>query len=314
MSTNIKTNNNKLRAISISGSIAVIIAAIMWGVDGVLLTPRLLDNTGHALNTSFVVFVLHLIPFVLMNFVFYKYYTILKQFTLKDFLCMFLVALLGGAIGTMCIVKALFLVNFQNLTIVALLQKLQPVFAIILSVIILKEKLSKQYFLWAALALAAGYVMTFGFNPPSSESSNIIQAALYALGAAFCFGSSTVFSKILLNKYSSPTITFFRYGFTTVIALIICLLSGAIMQFHIVPTKTWIIFLLIAFTTGSGAIFLYYYGLQKIKASVSSILELFFPITAALLDYFINNNTMTVVQWIAAAVMIFSIIRLSRKG
>ncbi|MDR2084151.1 MAG: DMT family transporter [Bacteroidales bacterium] len=314
MSTNIENKNiSKKTAISISGSIAVAIAAIMWGVDGVLLTPRLLDNTGHPLNTSFVVFILHLIPFIIMNFVFYKQYSTLKQFNLKDYIYMTLVALLGGALGTMCIVKALFLVNFQNLTIVALLQKLQPIFAIILSVIILKEKLSKQYFLWAALALVSGYIMTFGFNLPASADDNIIQASLYALGAAFCFGSSTVFSKILLNKYTSPTITFFRYGFTTIIALIICLISGSLLQFQIVPMKTWAIFLLIGFTTGSGAIFLYYYGLKKIKASVSSILELFFPITAALLDYFINNNTMTAVQWIAAAIMIFSIVRLSKK-
>lgn len=56
----------------------------------------------------------------------------------------FLVALFGGSLGTLSIVKALFLVNFHHLTVVTLLQKLQPVFAIILARIILKEREGKD--------------------------------------------------------------------------------------------------------------------------------------------------------------------------
>ena len=300
--------------VSISGSIAVIIAAMMWGIDCVLLTPNLKNSSGFPLNTGFIVLVLHLVPFLLMNFVFYKYYRLLKQFTLRDYICILLVAILGGALGTMAIVKALFMVNFHSLTIIALLQKLQPVFAIVLSVIILKEKLSKNFFLWASITIVSGYLMTFGFSLPAKTDANMTQAALYALFAAFCFGSSTVFSKMLLNKYSPPSISFFRYGFTTVIALIICICVGTLTQFQIVPPKTWLIFAIIWATVGTSAIFLYYYGLKKIKATVSSICELFFPITAAVLDYFIHDNTMSIVQWLAAAMMVFSIFRLTKRG
>ena len=52
-----------------------------------------------------------------------------------------LIALTGGVIGTAAIVKALFLVNFQELSVVVLLQKLQPVFSILLASLILNEKL-----------------------------------------------------------------------------------------------------------------------------------------------------------------------------
>ncbi len=47
---------------AIIGGIAVILAAIMWGFDGIVLTPRLFN-----LDVIFVVFVLHAIPFILMN-------------------------------------------------------------------------------------------------------------------------------------------------------------------------------------------------------------------------------------------------------
>lgn len=297
------------------GIIAVILSAIMWGIDGVILTPRLLDSSGHPINVTLVVFLLHCIPFILMNTLFFKFYKLLRTFTISDYIYAFGVALLGGTLGTMCIVKALFCVNFQNLTIVTLLQKLQPIFAILLSVIILKEKLSKRFILWAIIALAAGYVMTFEFKLPAAAGNNIIKAAILALLAAVSFGSSTVLSKKLLLKYTPENITFFRYGFTTVIALIIVIATRNLNfeAIHNIPPVTWMIFLIIAFTTGSGAILLYYYGLKQIKASVSSICELFFPITAAVADYFLNDNTMSPVQWIAASIMVFAIIQLSKN-
>ncbi|MGI6719120.1 MAG: DMT family transporter [Bacteroidales bacterium] len=297
---------------NIHGAITIILAAIMWGVDGVILTPNLLNNKGIPLNVSFVVFILHLLPFIIMNFIWFNAYKKVKFFTLRDVLDLSLVALTGGALGTMCIVKALFLVNFQNLTIVALLQKFQPIFAIILSVIILKEKLSKKFYVLASITIIAGYIMTFSFDLPNKVSNNVIQAASLALLAAFFFGTSTVLSKKVLKKYSPAESTFFRYGFTTIIAFLIVLFSNNLNVIYTVPTKTWILFFIIAFTTGSGAILLYYNGLKHINAASSSIYELFFPITTAVLDYFINDNTMTWIQWVAAAIMVISIMQISK--
>ena len=46
----------------ILGATAVSISAILWGFDGVVLTPSLYN-----LNVSYVVLVLHLVPFLIMN-------------------------------------------------------------------------------------------------------------------------------------------------------------------------------------------------------------------------------------------------------
>ena len=140
------------RKYKIIGAIAVSIASIMWGFDGVVLTPRLYN-----LDVTWVVFVLHLIPFLLMNVFLYNEYKHLKVFSSQDYAVFFLVALFGGAIGTMSIVKALFLVNFKQLTVVVLLQKLQPLFAISLAAILLKEKLRKRFLLWASMAIISSY-------------------------------------------------------------------------------------------------------------------------------------------------------------
>lgn len=289
------------------GAFAISLAAAFWGVDGIVLTPRLYN-----LNVGFVVFMLHALAFVIMNTFLFREYKQIKRFSPADLTTFFLIALLGGAIGTMSMVHALFLVNFEKLTIVILLQKLQPIFAIALAVIFLGERMRRYYFIWATLAIVAGYFLTFGTKLPNlNTGDNTLEAALFSLLAAFSFGSSTVLSKKILGKYSFQTATFYRYGFTSLIMLIYVMGAGLYTQFDVVTRENWIVFLIIALTTGSGAIFLYYYGLRKVRAVIATICELFFPVTAIILDYLINDQRLSWVQWISAFLMLFAIINLN---
>ncbi|MCB0805244.1 MAG: DMT family transporter [Bacteroidales bacterium] len=295
---------------TILGAISVIAASILWGLDGVVLTPRLYN-----LDVVFVVFMLHMIPFVLMNIFLPGEYRTLKKFTVTDLVYFLLVAITGGFLGTYAIVKALFLVNFQQLSVVVLLQKLQPVFAIILASILLKERIRKRFIIWASLAILASYFLVFGAEAPTIDSQiNIGLASLYALLAAFSFGSSTVFSKKILTKYSFSTATFYRYGLTAIILFFVVLSTGKLQHgFSDISPTNWLFFFIIGITTGSGAIFLYYFGLVRIRAIVSAICELFFPLSAIFFDYVINHRIISPVQWVAAAIMIFAIFRISHK-
>lgn len=292
------------------GASAVSLAAILWGFDGIVLTPRLYN-----LEVSYVVFIVHLIPFLLMNFVLYREYRHLKHMTPMDITVFSLIALFGGAFGTLAIVKALFLMNFNHLSVVVLLQKLQPIFAILLAVIFLKERLGKHFILWASLAIIGGYFLTFGISLPDFETSgDTLKASLLALVAAFSFGSSTVFSKMILGKYSFVTSAFFRYGFTTVIMFFIMLGFGDFGQFSVTTNDNWLFIAIICLTTGTGTIFLYYYGLRQVKAIMATISELMFPVSAVIFDYIFNKSVFTPIQWISAAVMIFAIIKLNAKA
>jgi drug/metabolite transporter (DMT)-like permease len=289
------------------GAMAICLAAILWGLDGIVLTPRL-----SRVDIGLVVFILHALPFLIMNLFFFREYRHVKQFTGNDFLMLFLLSAAGGAIGTMAIVKALFLVNFKALTIVVLLQKLQPVFAITFAALLLKEKLKKNFLLYSSIAITAGYFLTFGWGLPDfSAGNNALLAAGFSMIAAFSFGSSTVFSKIILQKYHFFTATFFRYGITSLIMLIWVLVGGHLRGTFSIQPQEWFIFILIGITTGSGAIFLYYYGLTRIRAMLATICELCFPISAIIFDYFFNHRVLSPIQWISALVMILAILKLS---
>jgi drug/metabolite transporter (DMT)-like permease len=289
--------------------VAVILASIMWGFDGIVLTPRLFN-----LDVVFVVFVLHLVPFLIMSIFLRNEYRHLRQLTPHDLGVFLLIAFFGGFAGTASIVKALFLVNFQDLSVVVLLQKLQPVFSIALAALILRERMRRRFAFWAGLAIVASYFLVFGLNTPNFDTEgNTVYAALFALLASLSFGSSTVFSKLILHRYSFRSATFYRYGFTTLILFFVVLLSGKMTQFGQVTPSNWIYFMIIAVTTGSGAIFLYYFGLIRINAMLATMCELFFPISAILFDYMFNGKVLSSVQWVAATVMIVAIIRLNQS-
>jgi len=291
----------------ILGAVLISFSAILWGFDGVVLTPRLGN-----LNISLVVFILHLLPFLLMNLFLFKRYALIKKLSLNETIALFGIALFGGAIGTMSIVKALFLVDFQSLSIVVLLQKLQPIFAILLAATFLKERLGKNFILWAALAIVAGYFLTFGISfPKLHKDQNTMMAALFSILAAFSFGSSTVFSKRLLQKVDFISAAFFRYGLTTLIMIPFVIGNRGFLDFGNINSQNWLIFGIISLTTGSGAIFLYYYGLKHVRAIISTISELFFPLSAVLFDYIFNNHVLSITQWISAGIMIFAIIQLN---
>ena len=297
----------KEHGLKLFSPVFVIIAASLWAVDGIVLRPSL-----YSLPVTLVVFVESSIVALILTPFFRKYFSVIRSLTPKDWLAFIGVALFGGAIGTMAITKALFYVDYVNLSIVVFIQKMQPIFAIALAGIILKEKLKKEFFLWASIATFSAYLMTFGLHLPNLDTGDkTTLAALFALLAAASFGSSTVLSKRALRNVSYELGTYLRFSITSLIMLIIVLSSGTIASISQITNNQLWIFLLIAFTTGGPAIFLYYYGLKNISASVATICELAFPLVAVALEYFVHDNILSPIRWVGAILLIISILKVS---
>jgi drug/metabolite transporter (DMT)-like permease len=288
--------------------IYVVFAASLWGVDGIILRPALYN-----LPVPLVVFIESSIVAILLTPFYRKQWLNIKSLQSKDWLAFIGVAAFGGAIGTMTITKALFYVNFVNLSIVILIQKLQPVFAILLASLLLRERFPAVFFFWAGIAVLGAYLMTFGINLPNLNTGDkTALAALFALFAALSFALSTVLSKRALRNIDFELATYLRFSITVILMLILVSSLGNLPDIIKVSKKQVLIFLLIAFTTGGPAIFLYYYGLKRISASVATICELSFPLTAVVLEYAVRGNLLNAVQWIGVAILFFSMVRVTR--
>jgi drug/metabolite transporter (DMT)-like permease len=283
------------------GALLIIIAAAMWGADGVVLRPMLMN-----LDVPTVVFLEHAIAFALMLIPLIVEWKELRKIKKSEWLSFGWIALFGGAIGTLAITKALFLVNFNGLSVVLILQKLQPVFAIALAALILKEKPQKSFYMLASIAIVGSYLVSFGFHKPSFFGSSLGLAALLSLLAAFSFGSCTTMGRKVLIKVNHRVSTYIRFGLTSLIMLAIISTSGFAGITKMTHANLLVI-LTIVFTSGAAAMFIYYYGLRRVTASESTIYELAFPVSAVALDYFLHGFLMNIGQVIGAILLVGSI-------
>ena len=132
----------------------------------------------------------------------------------------------------------------------------------------------------------------------------------FSVIAAFAFGSSTVFGKRIVNHLDFKSTAGLRFAVTAVLMLIYSLFTGDLFKINTVGAVYWGYLALIVFTSGAAAMFIYYYGLKRVTASASTILELFWPFSAVILDYFINHNVLSWAQIAAASVLLLAFIKI----
>lgn len=290
-----------------NGSLFVVIAASLWAVDGVL------RRSLYVLPPLAIVFFEHLIGLLILVPANWRQLQP-KLIKKESWLVAALVGLFSGLIGTLAFTAALQQINFIPFSVVLLVQKLQPIFAGITAFIILKERFTSKYFLWAALALVAGFFVTFPNGQISwLEGQGQIYAALLALIAAICWGGSTSLSKLLLKSQTEAQATTLRFGWTVVWTLLaITIFSPTILR--VMPTLGQLMTLLaITLSTGMVAVYLYYRGLKTTPVMVTTILELTFPVLAVFIDIFLYKSVLAPSQYLAAVVMLVCLYQVGRS-
>ncbi|MBC8346967.1 MAG: DMT family transporter [Candidatus Marinimicrobia bacterium] len=288
-------------------ALAVIFAAFLWSFDGFI------RQNLFALPSFLIVSLEHIIGAILFLPLLIKGWKEVSSLGQRGWISVLWISIFGGVLGTFFYTKALSYVNYIDLSVVVLLQKLQPIFAIALAGVILKEKITKRFIILAFAAIAGGYLVTFGSSSINDWDDKTIIAALLALLAAFSWGSSTVLGKHALNRLSFTTVASLRLAITASVTAFVLLSTG---QYDAVNTMTlshWGYIVLIVLSTGSLALFFYYYGLNQLPATHVTLYELFWPLSAVGLDWFIRGNILSLPQWLGAILLLGSIILLTRE-
>ena len=176
-----------------------------------------------------------------------------------------------------------------------------------------RSKLSRKFYLWALVAIAAAGFLAFG-KTGLGEINWLHNAAIFAVIAAFAFGSSTVFGKRIVNHLDFKATAALRFGLTGLLMLILILINGNIGAFNQVTGNQWGWLWIIVFSSGAGAMFIYYFGLKRVTASQATIAELFWPFSAVILDYILNKNILNTTQIIAALVLLVAFYMIIKYG
>jgi len=287
--------------------LAVVFAALLWSLDGILRQEL------YSVSSFLVVTLEHLLGALLFLPFLVKAWPEIKTLGQRGWVSILWISICGGILGTFFYTKALSYVNYIDLSVVVLLQKLQPLFAISLAAIILKEKLSQRFIGLALVAMLGGYLVTFGTTTIGDWDDKTIIAALLATLAAFSWGSSTVLGKHALNRLPFTAVTALRLSLTAVVALIILTTTvGGEITIDL-NTNQWRNLVIIVFSTGAVALFIYYYGLKHLPASHTTLYELTWPMSAVLIDWIVRGKVLSPSQFVGAFLLLGSMIYLSQE-
>lgn len=261
------------------GPFLIMIAASLWAVDA-LLRGVLIKS----MPTASIVFYEHLIGFVLLLPLFIRCISKFKALTVRDWLGLIGMTVVSSALGTLLFTEALSrsfaLYDFAT---PILLLKLQPVFVIGLAVLFLKERLTFRFISFVLVAFVGSYLVSFGAHLVPLALTNQVMVYLLSLGAAFSWGAGTILSKTALKKLTFSEATVIRYALAVPVTFIFMLSLHQVRGITELELGQVLRLVAIAFTTGAAAIFIYYKGLQRTEAKVSTIAELMYPVIGILI-------------------------------
>jgi drug/metabolite transporter (DMT)-like permease len=286
----------------------IALAAMLWGSD-LLLRPNALSA---GWSPAWVVLGEHLLLTLLFLPVLWRERVKLAVLTKPQWGALLFVAWGGSALATWLYTKA-FTLDFSHALTVVLLQKTQPIVAIILAGWVLKERRQPLFWAWGMAAFAGAYLL-IGFHKPPSLSDVHTEQALLAVGASVLWGAATVAGRSLSGALSPGGLTGARFALAVPALLLLTLVpngtpAAATHSVHFAA----IFLLLIVLLPDLLGMVLYYFGLRGTPASAATLAELCYPLTALAIGVFAQHTALTPSEWLGLALLIVSVIGLGRK-
>ncbi len=293
------------------GSFLIAFAAFLWATDTLFRYPLMQAGFDPVLLVGLD----HLICLcVLLPIAWMKFGKKLTALTRAQWTGLFLIGAGASGFATVFFTASFGLVNPS---VAILIQKLQPVFVILFAMLFLKERPQANFWIWSPVAIAAGLVISFpDFNFQFVASLNPqSKGAIYAFIAAFIWALGTVVGKGLVSKVDPGIVTYwrFQFGFATLVALFF--LGGG--HFGALETITHPHNLqaigYISLVSGLTAMVIYYQGLKRTTASVATLMELVFPVSAVFLNTIFLDNGLKPVQIAASLILLFAVTQISSQ-
>lgn len=287
------------------GVIFIFTACILWAIDTLIRYPLLWGGV----SAESIVFTEHIILTLIFSYALYHSRKKFLGLKLKGVFYFFVIGGLGSALGTLAFTKAF---GILNPSLVILLQKFQPIVAIVFAYIFLKEKFKPEYFAWAFLCLVGAGLISYqdiatglsgmDWSWHGLVTSSTVLGYFYTLVAVVSWGSSTVFGKKLsLQGFNTTEIMAGRFfmGFLCLLPVGLTVTGGQIPQGEVLGK-----ILAMVVISGLLGMYFYYNGLKKIPARLCALAEMFFPFCAVAINWIFLGKELTLMQLLGGALLL----------
>lgn len=290
------------------GIVFVITAGLLWTLDTLIRYP--LVSSG--ISPEKIVFAEHFILSLIFIPILFKDFKKFKKMKPESYFYFFFIGVLGSAVATFTFTKAFALINPS---LVILMQKLQPVIAISLARVFLKEKIKKPFIFWAIIALMGGFLISSPDIMPGLThfdfsrgllSENAVMGYMLTLIAVVSWGASTVFGKKLSYQgFDEKQIMSGRYltGFLF-LSFYLYFKNGTLSLNW--DTDIYLKIFALVMLSGILGMYVFYKGLKTISARACAIAEMFFPFSAVFVNWIFLDAKLLPVQMVGAGLLAIS--------
>lgn len=294
------------------GVLSILSATFLWAFDSLIRYPLI----SQGVSAVSIVFYEHLLLALFFLVLFNKQLKDFFKAKFSHYIYFFVIGVFGSAIATLAFTQAF---RFLNPSMVILLQKFQPIVAILMAKVFLQEKLNSDFLLWALLALIGGVAISYTDLLSLTEINSLSELNINGSGigyilviiSIFGWGASTVFGKKLSTiGYTEKEIMAGRYLFGFLGTIPFVFLDPKVFT-HGVEVYSKIA--LMVLMSGLFAMSLYYQGLKKVSAKNATLLEMTFPFFAVIVNWIFLDASLSLIQILGGGLLLASSIVIQIK-
>ena len=220
----------------------------------------------------------------------------------------------GSAVGTVFFTLAL---KYGNPTVVNVVLNIQPVISTLGAFFLFGDRLARQFFLYAGIAIVAGVFVSVAYPTQigvSFERAGLNVGTGYALICALFWGLSTVAGRGVMIGMSLRLASSMRIVIGLVCMMLILfaydkLNSAALWpeaaQAH--PTKAIVLLFFLASISGGIPLLIYFQGLHLTRASTAGYFEMMQTLAAVCITWGFFHASLHPHQVVAAIVLIAAV-------
>ena len=281
--------------------LCILAAGTLWGTMGIFV--RHLQSRG---LSSLEIGTLRTLMGVLITgvYLFLRHRSLLK-IRLKDLWCF-----LGTGIVSLFFMNLTYFTAMKHtsLAVAGVLLYTAPIFVMLLSAALFREKITRKKLLALALAFF-GCVLVSGLG---SDSRVSLPGLLFGLGAGISYAMYSIFGRYAIRRgYGSWTMTFYTFLFCSVLNVFLCDWQ-LVLPVAAEPVELlWIAAL--GLVTAFGPYVLYSLGLESMDNGRASILASIEPVVAAVISVVIFREALSLIAALGIALVLSAILILSKK-
>lgn len=287
--------------------ISIIIASVLWGSMSIFANE--LSRLG--LPSASISCVRLSIAGILLWIILGIFKKDALKVKLKHLPLLLSIGALSQFLMSVCYISA---ITTTSASVAAILLYTSPIFIFVFSVILFKEKATKNKLIALVLSVA-GCVFVSGIVNGGNFST---EGILLGLASGLTYGLYSILGTYALKHYSAITVTAYSFLASTILSVIFLDYGALSFASTVAPSVFYFVIICVfsAVVTALLPFGLYTYGLQGMDASKAGILACVEPVVATLVGIFVLGEGTDVFQIIGVVLVILAIVLLqlpSRK-